>query len=320
MTTSSKPNAVIWSHNNGAAAKALAERLGIKLLAKRSSKALPSSIQHIINLGCDMNTAGYNRITSVVPIINSTDAVLVAKSKIQTLSRLAMNRETQRYVPDFALEKERAEYMIMVQGKTLVARTVDNGHGGIGIVPIDSDAIRAGGSVPTAPLYVQAIDKRREYRVHLGRMPTGSFRVIDITRKIRRPGVDDTSRPFVWNHDNDFIFVRNNVMQDGALIERIRNVCISALSVLGLQFGAFDVVIEKGSRLNDSKIYILEVNTSPGMEGITLERYAQFFEVWMGTRRIADYPSVLNSGSAVYNTYREGDPSEPRGSSDQSEV
>lgn len=319
MTTSAKPNAVIWSHNNGAAAQALAERLGIKLLAKRSLKPLPSSIEHVINLGCDASTPGFNRI-NFTNIINSVTPVGIAKSKIQTFARLATGVNTKRFIPDFALEKSAAEYMIMVKGMTMIARTVDNGHGGIGIVPIDSDAIRSGSSVPTAPLYVQAIDKRREYRVHVGRLPNGSYMMIDITRKIRRPGVDDTSRPFVWNHENDFIFVRNNVLQDTVLVERMRTLCIEALNTLGLTFGAFDIIVEKGEKINRSSIYILEVNTSPGMEGITLERYAQYFEVLTGVRDIRNFPSIMNTSSTISETYREGDPSEPTGSSDQAEV
>jgi hypothetical protein len=105
--------------------------------------------------------------------------------------------------------------------------------------------------------------------------------VIDVTRKIRRPGVDDTNRPFIWNHDNDFIFVRNGICArtiPNELISRAQQ----AVDDLGLQFGAVDIVVEKGGPINRARCYVLEVNTSPGMEGTTLERYVEFFRFMAG--------------------------------------
>jgi D-alanine-D-alanine ligase-like ATP-grasp enzyme len=48
---------------------------------------------------------------------------------------------------------------------------------------------------------------------------------------------------------------------------------ISAVNTLGLDFGAVDLIVAK-----DGRVYVLEVNTAPGIEGITLEKYVKAFQ------------------------------------------
>src|SRR5690606_38917740 len=79
-------------------------------------------------------------------------------------------------IPPFWTKKEDIEY----EG-SIVARTILNGHSGVGIhICDDLDALVA------APLYVGYIPKKHEYRYHVF-----NGKVIDVQRKARNKEVAD---------------------------------------------------------------------------------------------------------------------------------
>jgi glutathione synthase/RimK-type ligase-like ATP-grasp enzyme len=113
-------------------------------------------------------------------------------------------------------------------------------------------------------LYVQYKKKRDEYRVHMFR---GG--VIDVTQK-RAVNQEDRTETFnrqIRNHGNGWVFCREDVDPPDAVWGQ----AYSAVRALGLEFGAVDVI------WNDhyQTAYVLEVNTAPGLEGTTLERYVE---------------------------------------------
>lgn len=153
--------------------------------------------------------------------------------------------------------------------RKVVCRTDLTGHSGSGIVmwtPGD-------GPPPVdAPLYVEYIPKSAEYRIHVGFID-GTPHVIDVTRKIRDPERTPTNWE-VRNHNNGFIFARNNVNPPADVID----FSIRAVSDLGLCFGAVDVVWNE----HRQRAYVLEVNTAPGISGQTVTAYGTFFRRKLG--------------------------------------
>lgn len=147
----------------------------------------------------------------------------------------------------------------------MVARTVLTGHSGNGIMIYSCDNDES--EIEDAPLYTQYVKKEAEYRVHVS---FGS--VIDIQRKIRDP----LREPVDWkvrNHQNGFIYVRGGINPPSDVGAQ----SCRALEVLGLQFGAVDVIVKK-----DQSVWFLEVNTAPGLEGQTVENYARAFHESIG--------------------------------------
>jgi D-alanine-D-alanine ligase-like ATP-grasp enzyme len=145
----------------------------------------------------------------------------------------------------------------------IVCRTVLAGHSGDGIVIADNRA-----ELVAASLYVKYVKKRDEYRIHVGRRGGESI-IISVQQKLRsrEAEVVDTR---VRNHDNGYIFARNNVNPPAAVIEGAKR----ALEASGLDFGAVDVIWNA----HYGRAYVLEINTSPGLEGTTVEDYARFFQ------------------------------------------
>jgi glutathione synthase/RimK-type ligase-like ATP-grasp enzyme len=115
------------------------------------------------------------------------------------------------------------------------------------------------GDVPDAPLYTKYEKRKREYRVHVW-----GNEVLDVTEKRKRRGVDADSRIRSW--DNGWVFCREDVNYP----PHVASVAVDAVHALGLDFGAVDV----GYNVLKERAFVFEVNTAPGLEGTTLEKFA----------------------------------------------
>lgn len=280
---------IIASHNNGDGARELAAALGCRLVAHSATGPIPRN-KTVINLGCNPAHPAIQRAEQLqgYRIFNGPLQVGTAQSKLATFERLALTEYTGPLhaslggtvtVP-FLTDPRIVALRVRENNETWVARTLDRASSGAGIELVTQDVLSTG-RIPRAGVYTKAIEKRREYRVHVIRLPHGGYVVADVVRKIRRPGVDDTNRPFIWNHDADFIFVRNGVNRD-TVPNRVLQKALIAVRGMSLHFGAVDVIVERGGRLADAQAYVLEINTAPGMEGQTVQMYAQYFRSLIG--------------------------------------
>lgn len=185
-------------------------------------------------------------------VINSAYAVRVAANKHLTFSVLSGAQVP--VVPWTANVAVAREWQ--AKGSTVVVRKTLTGHSGDGILIVGPD----GGELPPdAPLYTKYIFKVKEYRVHATRL--GAF---DVQQKVRDP----ERVPLTWkvrSHANGFIFQRKNIGRAADLHE----LGVMAVRAIGLDFGAVDIIEDKNGEL-----FVLEVNTSPGLEGASTELYA----------------------------------------------
>lgn len=201
----------------------------------------------VINWG---STLPLNALT----VVNRPEAVALAVDKLDTLRVLF---EMGVSVPMFTAHAER-----MDRDKLWLARTKLRSSGGEGII-----VIRPGDAVPEAPLYVQYIPKLLEYRVHVFNQLGGSTTYVQ--QKLRRNETEQTAdQKLLRNHENGWVFAQ----PVGDIPAAVCTEAVAAVEYLGLQFGAVDVVVGR----DDGKAYVLEVNTSPGLQGeTTLKFYAE---------------------------------------------
>lgn len=148
----------------------------------------------------------------------------------------------------------------------IVCRTILSGHSGAGIhIAASRD------DLCDAPLYVKYINKKDEYRVHVGKTKAGELVTISVQRKARRLSVPDEEVNWkVRNLAGGFVFVREGFTLPSACEEAAH----SCLRATGLDFGAVDVIWNE----QQQRAYVLEVNSAPGLEGQTVEDYATFFK------------------------------------------
>ena len=247
----------IFPYNPGSAsAKALSQALGIKRVKAEGSKFKGAAHKVIVNWGNSKLPAELLKCR----VLNAPESVAKASNKLSFFKAMA---EAGVAVPRFATEPAGAAELLK-EGKTVVARTILNGHSGAGIVLLEGDV-----DIVKAPLYVEYVPKKEEYRVHVFR-----GEVVDVQRKARRKDVPDGQVNWkIRNLANGFIFARGEEVL-GAVPADVLAQAKATVEACGLDFGAVDIIFNDKQK----KAYVLECNTAPGLSGSTLDGYVQRFK------------------------------------------
>ena len=215
----------------------------------------PKSSHVVFNWGnsTQPNWAG-EALENFTTIINSPIKVKRAVNKRTCLTILDQND-----LPVVPSTSNKDTAMVWLnEGKVVVVRGVVAGHGGAGI-----SLVKKGEELPDAPLYTCYMKKKNEYRVHVVR-----GEIIDIQEKKKKNG-EQPQNMQIRNHDNGWVFAREDV----DCPQEVRDACVKAIEVLGLDFGAVDV----GWNSYYKKPAIYEVNCAPGLEGQSIEIYKNAF-------------------------------------------
>jgi glutathione synthase/RimK-type ligase-like ATP-grasp enzyme len=106
---------------------------------------------------------------------------------------------------------------------------------------------------------VEYINKKSEYRVHI----LGDEAFVSV--KFNKEGDGD---PIVRSHANKWKQIEYDREWKDDLIELARSV----ITVLGYDFGAVDIIRKRNA------LYVLEINSAPGLERRKLNLYAEYFK------------------------------------------
>jgi len=240
-------------------AKAIVKLLGKNVIRRKLPYNQPGRSQIILNWGCSNIEFDYSRNK----FFNKPEAIQIASNK-----KLAFDvmKQAGVSVPDYTIDSTKAKEWLDAGFKVLCRHKL-RGHSGDGI-----QVLRSGEVVPYAPLYVKYHKKKHEFRVHVF-----NGEVIDYVEKKKKLSVesDDSNKSLIRSHDNGWVFCRNGIL----VLDSVKEEAIKAVRALGLDFGAVDLIISK------DVVICLEVNTAPGLEGSTLEKYAQAIRGLNETRR-----------------------------------
>lgn len=247
-----------------ASAKALADSLtsaiGRKVMRVRSSSPThrPHKSKLYINWGESEAPVWEWEFTHR---LNPHASIALAQNKLSTFEVFKQNSAAH---PDWTTDVVEANEWFL-SGAVVVARYILNGHAGVGIrlFQHEEGIDECLQMHPIAPLYVLYKKKKQEFRVHVFQ---GT--VLDVQEKRREREVDrDDFQSRIRNRDNGWVFCREDIVEPHDL----RDVAIAAVTALGLDFGAVDIIYNQ----REDQCYALEVNTAPGLEGTTLEKYTQ---------------------------------------------
>lgn len=184
--------------------------------------------------------------------LNKPHAIALSCDKLKTFTTLYQAGFTD--IPNFTTELEDA--CDWTESSKVYCRTTLTGHSGHGIIIATHKD-----DVVNAPLYTRQTKHKDEYRVHVFK-----GKAIDVQKKKRKfSGITTSSG--IRNHSNGWVYARLDIDPPSNLVES----AIKAVELLGLDFGAVDI----GHRLRDNKLFVFEVNTAPGLEGSTLDKYAK---------------------------------------------
>lgn len=184
--------------------------------------------------------------------LNKPNAIALASNKLNTF--LEFRNKSFTDVPQWTTNPNEAQHWLDLGLKTYCRKLLSS-HSGNGIV-ICND----GDTLVPASLYTLHTKHKHEYRVHVFRE-----QVLDVQMKRKRNGaVGGTG---IRNHANGWVYARAEI----APSEELLSSACKAVKLLGLDFGAVDI----GHRVVDNKYFVFEVNTAPGLEGTTLDKYSK---------------------------------------------
>jgi len=116
-----------------------------------------------------------------------------------------------------------------------------------------------------ATYFSKYYNKQREYRVHIG---SGKVLLFSVKNGDKNEKIWNTKHGFTFRH-----MARSEWMWANELME-IQRMCKKAVKVLGLDFGAVDVLY---SDQEPQRFVITEVNTAPGLSPLGVRKYAEYF-------------------------------------------
>ena len=157
--------------------------------------------------------------------------------------------------PEFTRDRTVAAGWIR-DGSAVMCRTLLRASEGRGIVVAETEE-----QLVTAPLYTRYVPKKAEFRVHVL-----NGEVIDVQMKKKRRGFEDERNTKVRNLANGYVFCRDGITEP----TNLRGLALKATASLGYTLGAVDIAYN----VKKDKLVVLEVNANPGMQGQTLENYA----------------------------------------------
>lgn len=269
---------IIYCDKPSAGAAALAEalpayRAGPEGFRSRAGERVFRRREHLlINWGCtqgDIVAAHGEHGVGVVgnnlsDVLNFTQCVARATSKFDTCKTLESNG-----VPTLEVTHDVAEAQRWIDDGKIVLGRKDGLTNGAGILKLQAETIT---TVQQASIhfYSKYFKKTHEFRFHVFK-----DEVIDIQQKRRSRDRDEEYDPMIRSHDRGWTFCRELSIGTPEELELMKQTAIRAVDVLGLDFGAVDML----ARFNDRRVLkahaVCEINTRPGLEGTTVTKYAE---------------------------------------------
>ena len=257
----------IDSHNfHSQGARNLARYLNARRIRQEGSRYRPRSTDIVINWGKSTYDDWLSRVNRLnhPALINSRTDVGIASNKLQTFEKFQWWNVGKLDTPEFLSFPEYTDCIAVArgwvtEGSTIVSRSLLRGSEGRGM-SVGKEALETIEGVP-CKLWVKYKLKSREYRVHVFR-----GEVIDIQQKKRENGAEANEQ--IRSHANGWVFAREGIL-DNPEIPVIKAQALLAVQAIGLDFGAVDIIYS----VKKNKCWVLEVNTSPGLEGTTVQSY-----------------------------------------------
>lgn len=238
-------------------ARAIVNSLSPLALMKKQNTPVKGRKKLLLNWGHSSPNFSLNGVT----VLNKPSAVAIASDKYHALRCMF---EVGVSVPEYTTSLEEAKEWIEA-GSMVLCRKLLRANSGRGIV-----VAKTVEELVPAPLYVKYIKKEKEYRLHVF-----NGKVIDVVEKRRRSGFESNPayNRYIRSYEQGWIMAREGV----AVSEEVKQEAIKAVSAIGLDFAAVDLILRK----SDNKPVVLECNTAPGIQGTTLENYKKAIKEWM---------------------------------------
>ena len=245
---------VLFPYKMGSAGgKLMAEALGVKrVYADR--KFVPTSNDVVINWGSGFHPAWDWKVPVM---LNKAKGVCLAVNKVETFHAF---KEAGVQTPVWTQYRECA-LKWLAKKEMAVARTTVEGFDGAGI-----KLCKTPEELPEAQLYTKYVPISKEFRVYVFHDT-----LVDVLDKKRK--IITKADPFIHTESLGWVFCQDPAWWP----KEAEGEAIKAVKALGLDFGGVDVVWNEEMK----KVFVLEVNTAPGVYGRTPEKYAKVMKQYI---------------------------------------
>ncbi len=313
---------IYYSAATDVTGKKLQEALGIKGGNKK-----PTGKKLVIGWGA--KTKGDTKFTKTTKTFNHPDAIRTNRNKFEAMGAMsvALNVNGATHIPKyFTADRIKQELAGGSIALPLIGRTKFH-QGGKGFWPCPTmaqldDAITAG-----AHHFIEMLPIKEEYRLHVF-----DGVVIHAVKKVKRSDEefekafieDELARQKVLAEKNNDPFDEataalmlrrqaKNATQGGANMllrsnrlgwkfaivkkysKELSEVAANAVKALGLDFGAVDCCLDS----NDVP-YVFEVNSGPGLEGTSFNKYVEAFKLAIGGKKDKKATSTVTAAVSAY--------------------
>lgn len=253
---------LIYPYRRGSrSVRGLKETIPARAIKLEGSRFRGREDKVVINWGNSrIDNAEVNRCR----VLNLPHNVRTASNKLSFFQATSETEGVKEHLPPWTADMQQALGWIG-EGHHVVCRAVLSGHSAEGLTIANHPD-----NLPLVPLYTRYVPKKYEYRVHV--VLTGDDdAAVHIARKARNRDIPDEQVDWrIRNHQNGFIYAST----EGVFVPPdLGPIAIQVVRSVGLDFGAVDLIWNE----RHAKTYVLEVNTAPGLEGRTLQYYAEQF-------------------------------------------
>jgi hypothetical protein len=211
----------------------------------------------LVNWGVSTPYTGFQKV------LNRAPAVASAANKLTCFRVL-----TDANIPTLEFTTRKDEALKWLPDSSVFCHTRLQGHGGSGLKLV----LKGQTELPSAKVYTKNFPKKTESRTHVIR-GLGFVHHMYVEKRRINPeryedfGLDEKPDNYIRTYDNGWIFARN-VQEDDHAVELALKTC----EVLNLDYAAVDIMRRGG------KWVVGEVNTAPGLEGLSLKFYIEHLQ------------------------------------------
>lgn len=160
-------------------------------------------------------------------------------------------------LPALTFTTSRSEAQSWAETGTVICRTLTHSSEGKGIVVAETPE-----AVVQAPVYTRYKKKKKEFRVHVFK-----DQVVHVLEKRRKKDYDGDADAKIRNTANGYVFCSEGVTEPVG----IRDLALKARKVTKSDFAGVDIGYNE--KLN--QLFVIEVNSAPGIEGSNVDRYIE---------------------------------------------
>jgi hypothetical protein len=117
-------------------------------------------------------------------------------------------------------------------------------------------------SIVPAPVYTKYKKKKKEFRVHVFKDT-----VVHVLEKRKKTGFEGQRETKIRNLANGYVFCSDNVVEPVGL----RDLALRASKVTQSHFRGVDI----GYNEKKNELFVIEVNSAPGIDGTNVDRYVK---------------------------------------------